>query len=346
MGRAEDVFQSVVDQGVEAIDELVATRQSESLFLDFKRSADNGQGVRLHTTDRENFAKAISGFGNSEGGVIIWGIDCSNDKDGADVPHTLCLLTDPSRFAGWLERVVSGCTVPPHTGVQNKAVIVDSSKNEGYVISYIPVSYNAPHQIVGNTKNSFRYYIRAGSNFEPAPHGVLAGMFGRKPQPHLIHQYMNEPASIEQSKIKIRITIMLKNLGPGIARDVFLNVLAYGEIGPNCQIGFAPDNPSTWNSQFILGVNFSSISKPDFRLAPETYAMPLSITFWLSPPFETELEMDITYGCSNSPVTKIELKRDKETIDSLYNDFLEKTKNGLMTEKESFDTSKRLFEAT
>jgi len=68
MGRAEDIFDRIVEQGEAAIDEFIQTRASEELFLDFKRSADHGHGTALHQNDRANFERAVSGFGNSEGG--------------------------------------------------------------------------------------------------------------------------------------------------------------------------------------------------------------------------------------------------------------------------------------
>ena len=71
MGRAEEIFQKLKREGEAAIDEFILSRQSEELFLDFKRSHDGGKGKRLHDRDLNNLAKAISGFGNSEGGVII-----------------------------------------------------------------------------------------------------------------------------------------------------------------------------------------------------------------------------------------------------------------------------------
>ena len=85
MGRAEDLFKRLSDGGETEIDRLIVDRQSEELFLDFKRSADDGRGNRLHDNDRTNLAKAISGFGNSEGGVIVWGVDCRNQDNRGDV---------------------------------------------------------------------------------------------------------------------------------------------------------------------------------------------------------------------------------------------------------------------
>ena len=77
MNRADDLFSKLTAEGETAINELIVTRKAEELFLDFKRSGDDGAGQRLHESDCKNFSKAISGFGNSEGGVVIWGVDCT-----------------------------------------------------------------------------------------------------------------------------------------------------------------------------------------------------------------------------------------------------------------------------
>jgi hypothetical protein len=81
MDRAEEIFKRILDQGEAAIDNFILSRTSEELFLDFKRSSDKGTGPVLSQIDRNNLAKAISGFGNFEGGVIVWGVDCADDAN-------------------------------------------------------------------------------------------------------------------------------------------------------------------------------------------------------------------------------------------------------------------------
>src|SRR5690242_12152620 len=102
MGRAEDLSARLSSGGEAAIDELIQERQSEELFLDFKRSSDNGSGTRLSDTDRGNLARAISGFGNSEGGVVVWGVDCRPDQEIGDVA-----VADASRVGSKMQFQVS-----------------------------------------------------------------------------------------------------------------------------------------------------------------------------------------------------------------------------------------------
>jgi hypothetical protein len=126
------------------IDELIDSRQAEELFLDFKRSSDNARGPRISDSDRDNLGKAISGFGNSEGGVIIWGVDCRPDQNRGDVATAKVPLEDARRFKSWLEGATSGVTVPPHAAVEH--AVIESTGGAGFVVTLVPRSYRAPHQ--------------------------------------------------------------------------------------------------------------------------------------------------------------------------------------------------------
>src|SRR5262249_47577754 len=137
MSRAEDLFEKLSAEGEEAIEEFFLSRQSEELFLDFKRSGDQGTGRSLHQDDLNNLAKAISGFANSEGGVVVWGIDC-NDKDGTgDFPKARVPIQMPHRYVSRLEGSVSGRTIPPHPGVRHIAIESKANPDEGFVVTYI-----------------------------------------------------------------------------------------------------------------------------------------------------------------------------------------------------------------
>ncbi|MEW6408631.1 MAG: ATP-binding protein [Nitrospirota bacterium] len=347
MGRAEDIFKKIINDGETGINEFILTRKSEELFLDFKRSTDNGSGRLLHQNDRENLARAISGFGNSEGGIIIWGVDCSKDKDHADVAHTKFPIQDVKRFVSWLEGAVSGCTVPPHTGVQHYYIITNNEDGSGFVITYIPKSNHAPHQVVITGKGQYHYYIRAGSNFVLTPHAVLAGMFGRRPQPHVFHMFAVTSAELimEQFKKKIKITVgfMIGSQGPGIASDLFMNAMAISTPGDNCDLWFEVPNPDDWTGRFSFGRQISLISKPDIRLPPESQIQPFIMFLQLAPPFSRDLIIDGICGCGQSPPYKFRIEKDNITIEKLYNNFMEKNKEGLLIEEEKINFVKDLL---
>lgn len=95
-----------------------------------------------------------------------------------------CRSTIPEDLRAGLKPRSRGCTVPAHPTVQHDAIVQADGK--GFVITLAPMSYFAPHQCVYDLK----YYMRAGSDFSPVPHAVLAGMFGRRPQAALIHNWL------------------------------------------------------------------------------------------------------------------------------------------------------------
>ncbi len=341
MSRPEDLFNQIIENGVDAIDNFIDQRTSEELFLDFKRSADNGTNTKLNQNDRNNFAKAISGFGNSEGGIIVWGVDCSRLDDGADVANAKFPITNVSRFKSWLDGAISGCTIPPHPNVKNEFINIDEEGN-GFVITLIPKSNYSPHQVVGR----LQYYIRAGSDFVPTPHGVLAGMFGKRPQPNIIYQYASEPISIGNDLIQFPIGLMLVNTGLGISNDLFLNLTIFGKPGPNCNIKFVPDESTNWRHEFIFGMQLSSVSQNNYKLPPEARCQPLVLEFYLKPPFNKSLKFKGLVGCEGSSSHSFSINVDHAKIDELYNEIIKKKDENNLLENDLYLFSRLITDQT
>ena len=330
MSRAEDIFNTIIDDGASAINEFILQRQAEELFLDFKRSADDGSGNRLHQNDRNNLTRAISGFGNSDGGVIVWGIDCSPGEDYADVAHTHRPIQDVKRFVSWLEGAVSGCTLPPHPGIRHHPIEADESEN-GFVATLIPKSNHAPHQVVRNQQ----YLIRAGSSFVPTPHGVLAGMFGRRPQPNIFETYITTPAEVQiDERVKCEIGFLIANNEPGIASDLFMQLKTISFLGDNCVLKLQLSDQDNWKGQFSFNIMISAISKPDVRLPIEMHLQPFQIEALIGPPFTKRLSIRGICGSGQSPPRIFELSNSAEMVEELYNKFIEKYKKGTLTESD------------
>lgn len=327
--RAFELFSRIEKSGEPAILDFVTDRQSEELFLDFKRSADNGAGRRLHDNDRNNLSKAISGFGNSEGGVIIWGIDCTRDTDGADVARARVPIQNVRRFVSWLEGAVSGCTVPPHQGVRSIAV-QQNDIGDGYAITLIPKSNHAPHQAVGR----LQYFIRAGSDFVPTPHAVLAGMFGRVPQPHVFHSYIVPVSTVEGRVIKAGFGIALHNEGPGIASDLFLNVAMVSHPGPSSQIRFDPQDSENWTGIWAFSREINLMCKPGYRLPPDGKAQPLIMDLRFAPPFERDLTLKGIAGAGGAPPYRFTLHQSAAELTRAYNEYLNLHATGHTSEEQ------------
>nr|WP_269106753.1 ATP-binding protein [Massilia sp. TS11] len=292
MGRAEELFSRIEREGLAFIDALIADRASEELFLEFKRSADDGQGTKLHDRDRGNLRKAISGFANSEGGVVLWGIDCSKCASIGDVASARMPISSPSRFVSWIEGAISGCTVPPVVGVRSMAIAIDSST--GIVATYVPKSPHAPHQVAGEGK----YLIRAGSDFVTAPHGVVAGLFGHSPQPIVFPNFVVSPAKSAEGKILASATIMLVNNGAVVAEDLYVSLLF--KSAPSGGNTLILQNDSGWPSTSSVNIDLSVVSPREIRLAPGGFVKVLSIFLRLDEDLDADLSFRVTAGCKGA----------------------------------------------
>jgi hypothetical protein len=326
MGRAEDLFERIEARGEAGIDDLITSRKSEELFLDFKRSSDSSAALRLSDGDRNNLAKAISGFGNSEGGVVVWGVDCSLDRRGADVANMKVPIQDPARFVSWIEGAVSGSTVPPHQGV--RSIPVDSSGGTGFAVTLVPKSNHSPHQVVG----SLQYYIRAGSAFVPTPHEVLAGMFGRVPQPHVFPYFTAGPGEVVGDAIACSVGIVIRNEGPGIASDLFANVLVVSFPEAPSSLGFDFLDRDNWTAALSFGRDLSIISNSGYRMPPEAQAHPLLLRLSIAPPFRHAAQVQGMVGAGGSAPSRFTWQVDLETIKTAYDEFMLAARSGTLSD--------------
>ena len=311
MSRAEDIFQKLIYFGEEAIDEFIVNSQSEELFLDFKQADSLGKnGNSLHKDDRRNLAKCISGFGNSEGGVVVWGVECSRNVEIGDVARAKVKVQNVHRFLSWLENAISGCTIPSHNKVRNHIISVDEN-GAGFVATYIPKSELAPLMTtVGNT-----FYIRSGSNNVPAPYSVLAGMFGRRPQADidlLITDKKLEilenseadilyPSSIDcppDKYMKISFVIRGNNESNVIARELYLSCNTTSDGGDYNKVRFLNYN----QMDTIAGVEgqLNIITRPELRVPPRSSVKFATVEIILSPYVEDDFLMDGVVGADGT----------------------------------------------
>jgi hypothetical protein len=179
------------------------------------------------------------------------------------------------------------------------------------VATYIPESDYAPHQTVSD----LTFYMRAGSNFVRVPRVVLAGMFGKKPQPETIHKYVVAPAKLHPNNaIDIMCDVFLYNNGRGIAEDVFINFHIMDRSGPNVGINFLGLNRDEFNSRFSLGTFQNFISRPGIKLPPKAMIRPSSILLTLRPPCERRLMFDGLCGCAGGPSLAFSLNIPADTL--------------------------------
>lgn len=191
------------------LNEFVARKREENLHLDFKVPNDAALSSR---DDRKNFARALSGFANSSGGLIVWGVDARKNTDGVDCAVALKPIDRILQLLTRLNALAGDGVDPTVPRVRHRALEAQSGK--GFALTLVPESDIGPHMA---KLGEDRYYKRSGDSFYRMEHYDVADMFGRRRKPKLRVTY-----NIPRIGSEARVVLGLKNDGRATARAPFV----------------------------------------------------------------------------------------------------------------------------
>lgn len=195
-------------------------RRSEDLTLDFKLAPSIFAG----RDDRRTLAVAISGFANSNGGLIVWGIDARRDADGVDCAQAAVPIPTPDLFMSRLVDYAGRASSPAPDGVQHRLI---EGAGGPFALTYVPESSAGPHMA---KLGEDRYYKRSGGSFLVMEHFEVADMFGRRPRPILKVIFTPREGGAT-------ILVSIRNEGRGLARSPYLALEVPGAFRAS-QYGF------------------------------------------------------------------------------------------------------------
>lgn len=203
---------------VKMIDEWIANEREENLHLDFKTVR-----ATMNKSDRVNLAVALSGFANSDGGVIVWGVDARKNARGVDCAAKKEPVAPVSQLISQLNDFTADSANPIVDGVVHRAI--PDTGDSGYAVTLVPESKSGPHMAKAGED---RYYKRSGSRFVVMEHFDIADMFGRRPQADLRLAVRLATGSTiggpEGTKRQFHVFIGIENTGRGTARAPYLGV--------------------------------------------------------------------------------------------------------------------------
>jgi predicted HTH transcriptional regulator len=163
--------------GLKEIDEFLELRQEEHLQLDFKTINNaNLNG----SDDKRSLAKCISGFANSSGGIIVWGVDARKNAQDVDCAVGRKEIEPIKLFLSRLNALTGQAVSPIVDGIQHRAI--ETTGNSGFAITLVPETESGPHMA---KLGEDRYYKRSGDSFYKMEHFDLEDMFGRRQKPNL-----------------------------------------------------------------------------------------------------------------------------------------------------------------
>lgn len=345
--RATELFERIETLGVETLKAFYQDQKNEELFLDYKRIATVPGNSGLHPDDRANLKKALSGFANADGGVVIWGLGTTKasgtDRLALPIPYN-----DAVGFAGLVDDAISGCTFPPVPGVRSIPVL-SGSGTEGFVATLIPASPHVPHQTADDQR---AYYMRAGSSFAHVPHNVLAGLFGRPPRPTVFLNLAVDPLRFERrlvgpatvtSTLTLTFSAMCFNDSGIVARDAYVSWVALSLPGEQCEMGFASQMPQRWQTDSISGRKGSCLAVPTNRIAPFSSQIPQLFRLTVRGPIVSDLVIDLTTGCDGVPPVVLSIRASRDFLKAEFERLDALAMDGRLFGEETHEAARRLL---
>lgn len=198
------------------LQELIDIGESEGLLLECKAPVQ----PRLTREVKAKLAAALSGFSNTSGGVIIWGMSTTRHEDaGLDVCTQLTPIGSCRRFSQQVETAIPTLTTPSITSSQSRVLRESKSDTKGIVVTHIPQTLGDPVQ----SNQDQKFYFRNGDQFSVLPYQMLQRLFAATDSPDLLPYFDTRLVSLNKNGVwDLPITII--NSSNAVAEKVVLSV--------------------------------------------------------------------------------------------------------------------------
>ena len=205
---------------MDEINRYISEGQEENLNLEFKTVVHPNNNQHNKDDDKKNISKTLSGFANSNGGIIVWGIKAKENASKQDIATDKKPINELTKFLNTLNRLEGQAVTPVITGIEHKKIEI--TNDSGFVVSYIPASDFAPHMANYSGKH---YYKRSGDSFYTCEHYDIKDMFQRKHSAYLdLNIKDKEIHQIHGDNMRVELVLSLKNTGRNYAKAPLIKV--------------------------------------------------------------------------------------------------------------------------
>jgi hypothetical protein len=240
----EELFSRLRD--VNAIRMLIG--KTEDLHLECKIWPKEDDEQRV-------LAKALCGFANAEGGVLVIGLQAkpSPGKNDPDLIDKAVPVSDAINVKSRIENLVGQIVEPPVEGVKVAGVAEAPNTSTGFVIVSIPPTEGLPCR----SRKDWRFYLRISAGTYPMEYFQIADMFGKRRRP-ILKLYLEEEHVKPRSGISNRMIILgIENSGRAVAKfpcvRFRLGLFAIDPFGIDGNRGFGLPRLPSEPDQIIFG---------------------------------------------------------------------------------------------
>ncbi len=216
-----ELWRELNEEGLATIQRFANEHVPETQTLEFKCA--EGDAAPLTKGDLQNLGRSISAFANTDGGVLVWGVDSRPPRSDEDaVVIGLKPIAGVARFHADLLDKVGAIVTPPVSGLET-VCLHEGDAGKGYVAVCVPSSRNAPHMSLA--KDHHRYYLRSGASTLPMPHRQVEAMILAREGPILaIELNCRLRRNSKERKTLICVEAYVKNKGFGAAENLSIGV--------------------------------------------------------------------------------------------------------------------------
>lgn len=300
---SKDIYETILKGGEAALAQLIEDGQPEDLQIDFKEKSDAGRS-RPGTDDKKNLGKALSGFSNSLGGLLVWGIKTGKGSE-LDVAEELKPIADIDKFSAHIKKLIPGYLSPPNDDVHVDSVPAKSGG--GYLLVWVGQSDRRPHM----SGQDHRYYRRTGDSFMMLEHYEVEDLFNVRSGAslELFHEIIDRGGSsgAQGQRKNFLVKVGLRNDSLISARFPFLRVtdlapLSFWEFGVDGNRNFGlPQRSGVVSGGHLFAGGADDIIHPGQQIlvAAIPVAWDIGNQHWIPPEIEPGKGIKFSYdlGC-------------------------------------------------
>jgi len=291
---------SIQDWNETNLQEHVTNMVQECLNLDYKRS----DSLVNNEHNKNEISKDVSAFANSDGGLIIYGIE-----ERGHLPIRVDDGVDPTGKREWLEQVINSKIHPRINGIIIKQIDLSSHTNRAVFVVQIPVGTTA-HQA-----SDLKYYRRYNFQSVPMYDHEIRMVMNRLREPVLdLHVSTSHGDSVSLPiNQRIQFVVEIENSGKIAAKSALIELF----LPPAC----SHTNMYNWDSGPVTtheGVNVKPfeliLRSPEFPplypkrsftiLSPDTLdCVEMEVDYLAAPSMSKVIEMQIFYVIYSETMT-------------------------------------------